>query len=73
MYIEPIKSQQYCNSSRQSGDNAQEWIGRFRIAVAKCNYTEIDRQLKKHFIHGLNDHDILIEIICSHQAGTNMG
>ena len=33
-----------------------------RLAAIECNYKEIDRQLKKQFIHGLNDSDILGEI-----------
>ena len=30
---------------------------------SQCNYQEINRQLKEKFIHGLNDTDILGEII----------
>ena len=26
-------------------------------------YKEVDRQLKEHFIHGLNDNDMFVEII----------
>ena len=40
----------------------EEWMGRLRTAVVKCNYKEIDRQLKEQFIHGLNDKEILIAI-----------
>ena len=36
---------------------------RLRLAVIECNYKEIDRQLKEQFIHGLNDTDMLAEII----------
>ena len=38
-------------------------MGRLRIATAECNYKKIDRQLKEQFIHGLNDDDMIIEII----------
>ena len=31
--------------------------------VSECNYLEINRQLKKQFFHGLNDKDMLGEII----------
>ena len=41
------------------GESAEEWMGRLRIAVAKCNYKEIDRQLKEQFIHGLNNKAML--------------
>ena len=36
---------------------------RLRFAVAECNYQELDRQLKEQFINGLNDKDMLGEII----------
>ena len=29
----------------------------------ECNYTEVERQLKEQFIHGLNDRCMLEEII----------
>ena len=38
-------------------------MGRLRIAVAECNYKEIDRQLKEQFIHGLNDKAMLDEVV----------
>ena len=38
-------------------------MGRLKIAVVKCNYKEINRQLKEQFIHGLNDEEMLVEII----------
>ena len=36
---------------------------RLRIAVAECNDKEIYRQLKEQLIHGLNDDNMLIDII----------
>ena len=38
-------------------------MGRLRLAALECNYKEIDRQLKQQFVHGLNDNDMLAEII----------
>ena len=40
-HIEFIKSLQYCKLSRKSSENAEEWMGRLRKAVAECNYKEI--------------------------------
>ena len=34
-----------------------------RLAVAECDYKEIDRQLREQFIHGMNDYDMMKEII----------
>ena len=34
-----------------------------RFAAIECNNKETDRQLKKQFIHALNDNDMLLEII----------
>ena len=34
-----------------------------RMAAIECNFKEIDRQLKDQFIHGLNDLEMLAEII----------
>ena len=36
---------------------------RLYVAVAECNYRELDRQLKEQFIHGLNDKVMLDKII----------
>ena len=38
-------------------------MGRLRIATVECNYKETDRQLKKQFIHGLNNSDMIVEIV----------
>ena len=29
---------------------------RLRIAAKECNYQELDRWVKEHFIHGINDY-----------------
>ena len=28
-------------------ENAEEWMGRLRLAAVECNYKEIDKQLKE--------------------------
>ena len=38
-------------------------MGRLQVAAVKCNYQEMDRQLKEQFIDGLNDKYMLEEII----------
>ena len=62
-YNETIKSLQFRKLCRIEGDSADEWMGRLQMAVAECNYRELDRQLKEQFIHGLNDRVMLDEII----------
>ena len=49
--------------ARQSNESAEEWMGRLRTNAVECNYQEIDRQLKEQFVHGLNDEEMLAEII----------
>ena len=39
------------------------WMGRLRVAAIECNYQEVDEQLKKQFIHHLNDTNMLEDII----------
>ena len=46
---ETIKSLQFCKLVMQHNKNVEEWMGRLRIAAIKCNYTEIDTQLKEHY------------------------
>ena len=38
-------------------------MARLRVAVAECNYKELDCQLKEQFIHGLNNKMMLDEVI----------
>ena len=45
------------------GKNAEEWIGRLWPSAIECTYKELDGQLKVQFLHGLNDSDMLGEII----------
>ena len=58
-----IKALQFHKLSRQKEENAEEWLGRLWLLAIECNYKELDRQLKEQFIHGLNDTDMLGEII----------
>ena len=62
-YNKTVKSLQYNKLTETSNESAEEWVGRLRMAVVECNYKEIDRQLKEQFIHGLNDEEMLVEII----------
>ena len=48
---------------RLEGKSADEWIGRLHVVATKCNYRELDRQLREQFIHGLNEKVMLDEII----------
>ena len=38
-------------------------MGRLKIVTAEGSYTEMDRQLKEQFMHGLNNDDMMMEII----------
>ena len=38
-----------------------EWVD--CDSAVECNYQELDRQLKQQFIHGLNDTEMLGEVI----------
>ena len=60
---ETIKSLQFQKLYRLEGKSADEWMGRLHVAATKCNYRELDRQLREQFIHGLNDKVMLDEII----------
>ena len=62
-YNETIKSLLFCKLARKLDKNAKEWRGILRMSATECNYKEIDRQLKEHFIHCLNDSDMSIKII----------
>ena len=41
-------------------------MGRLQLTVVECKYKEIDTQLKEQPIHGLNDNEMLVEIIRKH-------
>ena len=70
-YNETIKLLQFRKLYRFKGKSAEEWMGRLHVAVAECNYKEIDQQLKEQFIHGLNDKIILEEVIRELTARNN--
>ena len=53
------------------GKSADEWMERLHIAVAECNYRELDRQLVEEFIHRLNDKVMLDKIKRELAAKTN--
>ena len=44
-------------------ENAEEGMGRFWLAAAKCNYKEINQKLKEQFMQGLSYNEMLAEII----------
>ena len=62
-YNETIRSLKFCKLRRQANENVEEWMGRIRVEPLECNYKDIDRQMKKQFIHRLNGSDTLTEII----------
>ena len=70
-FNETIKSLQFRKLYRFKGKSAEEWMGRLHVAVAECNYKEIDWQLKEQFIHGLNDKTMLEEVIRELTARNN--
>ena len=71
-YNETIKSFQFRKLYRLENESADEWMGRLHVALAECNYRELDRQLKEQFMHGLNDKLMLDEIIRELPAKTMM-
>ena len=46
-----------------SNESVEEWMDRLRTAVVECKYKEVKRQIKEQFIHGLNDDEMLAEVI----------
>ena len=62
-FNETIKSMQFRKLCRNDREITEELMGRLRVAAIECNYQEVDRQLKEQFIHGLNDKNMLEEII----------
>ena len=62
-YNETIKSLKFHNLVRHHKEIMDKWRGRLRTAAMECNYKEVDRQLKEQFIHGLNESEMLTEII----------
>ena len=60
---ESIMSLQLHKLSRQTKENAEEWMGRVKLAVVEYNYREVGGQLKEQFVHWLSNNEMLIEII----------
>ena len=60
---ETIKLLQFRKVCRNDGENVEESLGKLRVTAIECNYQEVDRQLKEQFIHGLNDKNMLEDII----------
>ena len=58
-----IKSLQFRKLCRVKDESTEEWMGCLCMVEAECGCKEIDRQLRKQFIHGLNDKVMLDEII----------
>ena len=58
-----VKSLQFRKLYWHEEENVEEWMGRLHVAAVECNYQEVDRQLKKQFIYGLNDKHMLEEIM----------
>ena len=50
----------------------QEWVGRLHINAAECNYKEHDRKLKEQFNYGIDDEEIMQEIIKELTAQRNI-
>ena len=71
LFNETIKSLQFRKLCRFKVESAEEWMGRLCVAVAECNYREVDQQLKEQFIHGLNDKMMLDEVIRELMAKSN--
>ena len=42
-FNETIKPLQFCKLNRQSGEDAEKWKNRLRLAAIECNYKEIDK------------------------------
>ena len=70
-YNETIKLLQFRKLYRYDEENVEKWMGRLHVVAVKCNYQEVDRQLKEQFIHGLNGMHMLEEIIKELKATNN--
>ena len=54
---------QYCKLIRGQNGNETEWMGYLKIKADKCGYIDKYRRLKEQFINGINDNNIMNEII----------
>ena len=62
-HFETILLLQYFKLVREEKHRAEEWMGYLKIKVKECTYEERDRRLKEQFINGVNDNDMMTEII----------
>ena len=53
----------YCTLIREETENAEKWMGNLRVKADEYEYKERDRRIKDQFINGINDDEIMIEII----------
>ena len=60
---EIMLSLQYFKLAREQNENVEEWIGCLWIKLNESDYKEKDRRLKEQFINGINDDDMMTEII----------
>ena len=60
MTVKLLQFRKLCRNDRVNIDKLK---GKLRVAAIECYYQEVDRQLKEQFIHGLNDKNMLEEII----------
>ena len=70
-FNQTIKLLQFSKLYKFKGKSPDEWMERLHVAATKCNYKEIDRQLMEQFIHGLNDRNMLDEVIRELTAKNN--
>ena len=54
---------QYCKLSRHNDKIVEEQVDRLRIKTTECKYEENDKQVKEHFITGISDDIMTMEII----------
>ena len=60
---ETILSLQYCKLKKKSHESPQKWMGRLHIKAMDCKYREYDRRLKEQFVNGLDNENIIAEIL----------
>ena len=61
-YNETILSSQHCKLTPEQNKNAEKWMGCLKIKAKKWSYKEKTR-LKEQYINGINDGDMMTNII----------
>ena len=51
------------NLRRKNHEPNQEWIGKWHFKAIDCKYKEYERRLKEQFSNGLDDKNIIAEIM----------